>query len=124
MNKDVFLKQDPKESLWNHEQLLFQILEDQRTLAQQLATLGQTLDNLPAADLEQEPPHPYGLCGDTGCESCVQAGQAIVEKARAAFLDELDRVLLAAADGRPEARDGFIRVIQAGQAKLAQAAGK
>jgi len=124
LNKDVFLKQDPKESLWNHERLLLQILEDQRTLAQQLATLGQTLDNRPAADLEQEPPHPYGLCGDVECESCVQAGQAIVERAKDAFWDKLDAELLAAADGRPEARDTVMRAIQVGRVKLAQAAGK
>ena len=126
MEKSVFLKQDPDDSLWSHEQQIQKLLADQQVLeknqkllSEELAALGPRLENLGG---DEEPPHPYGLCGDVECESCVQAGQKIVTAARARLLDEIDQALVAATDGKEDLKERVAQALQLGQAKLQQSA--
>lgn len=113
MDKEAFLKQNPGEAAWSQENRLLALEKSLGSLVTEVSGLGTAFAQR-EAELDQDPPHPYGLCGDVECESCVQAAQDI----RDATLAELDKALLAAVDGNPALRDRFIQVVQAGQEKL------
>lgn len=115
MDKGIFLQQNPGEVAWSQENRLLALEAKLTTLQTEVGGLGTAFAQR-EAPLDQEPPHPYGLCGDVECESCVQAAQMI----RDATLADLEKALIAAMDGDPALKERFAQAVQVGQTKLRQ----
>lgn len=61
---------------------------------------------------DSDPPHPYGICGDETCASCVSTAQEIATRARRQALDDVESALLRA--GGQQLLDQVLTVVQQG----------